>query len=135
MTNQAHVAGFGGRGEFMDAAVRLRAPNQQKRKKARAQVNLPADFQILGHHEFLPCSLADIGSGGLALITRSSLYIGDKLKVRFKIAESPFEGQCVVVRVVGKAVGVQFENLSPADEDRLQDFIHRVFLERERKKP
>ena len=31
--------------------------------------------------------------------------------------------------------GVQFESLTPEDEERLQAFIHTALLERERKKP
>lgn len=116
-------------------SMRMRDPAQQKRKKARAAVNAPGEFKIKGHPDFLGCTIADVGAGGLHLLTRSSLYVGDNLTVRFQMNGSPFECQATVTRSLGKAIGVQFENLTVEDEDRLQAFIHSALLERERKKP
>jgi len=116
-------------------SIKMRDPSQQKRKKARRSVNVPAECQIVGHSDFMPCTLTDVGAGGLSLVTRSSLYVGDKVNVRFKMGETNFDSEGAVVRVLGKAVGIQFENLAETDLDRLQDFIHRAFKDRERKKP
>lgn len=119
---------------FGDRMV-MRDPAQQKRKKARASVNVAGEFKIKGHAEFLPCTIADVGAGGLHLLTRSSLFQGDFLTVRFPMAGSTFECNGVVTRSLGKAIGIQFENLPPEAEHRLQEFIHSALLERERKKP
>jgi len=115
--------------------MRMRDPAQQKRKKARAAVNAPGEFKIKGHAEFLACTIADVGAGGLHLLTRSSLYVGDQLTIKFQMNGAPFESAATVTRSLGKAIGVQFENLTPEDEARLQEFIHAALLERERKKP
>jgi len=116
-------------------SIRIIDPSQQKRKKARAQLEQDAQFYLQGKKETVPCTLTDLGTGGLSFISKSTLYTGDKLTVRFKVKTRTLEIPSVVVRVAGKSSGVQFTEISEQDLALIQDFIHTSFFEKEKKKP
>ncbi|MCE9600199.1 MAG: PilZ domain-containing protein [Spirochaetia bacterium] len=123
-----------GESTFNDS-LKIRDPSQQKRKKARTAVNIPCEFKLAGQTDFLECLLTDVGAGGVSIVTKSSLYVGDKVDVQFKMGHSPFRALGSVVRVIGKSVGLQFDSLPDGEVHRLQEFIHQAFKDRDRKKP
>lgn len=107
----------------------VRDAAQQKRKKARARVNLQGEFQLEGKPEKFPCTLVDIGTGGLSLQTRSTLYVGDKIVVSFKLKAKPMKQNAVVTRVSGKSIGLQFTGLGEAELAEIQEYIHSAFFD------
>ncbi|MEQ9367316.1 MAG: PilZ domain-containing protein, partial [Leptospirales bacterium] len=59
---------------FFDDSVQIRDAAQQKRKKARTGVNITAEFAIKGQDRPVECTVTDLGTGGLSINTRSSMY-------------------------------------------------------------
>lgn len=112
----------------------VRDASQQKRKKARARVSLQADFQLEGKPEKHPCSIVDIGTGGLSIQTKSTLYVGDRLVVFFKLKTRVLTQNATVTRVSGKSVGAQFTGLGDAELAEIQEYIHSSFFDPNRDK-
>ncbi|MEQ8349872.1 MAG: PilZ domain-containing protein [Leptospiraceae bacterium] len=122
-------------GSFFNESLHFRDPAQQKRKKARAQIQAEAEFALNNSGGFQTCQLVDIGIGGLSFTSRSTLYQGDRLSIRFRLLERQVEFGGEVSRVSGKYVGMAF--IEPAEEDLelIQKYIHSNFFDKERKKP
>jgi len=113
---------------LFDDSIKLRDPSQQKRKKARTPVNIPGEFMLEGRTDSYPCTITDLGTGGMSFIGKSSLYVGDKLNMRFKIKTMIVEIGVSVIRASGKSIGVQITSISEEDLDRIQDYIHSTFF-------
>ena len=122
-------------GSFFNDSLHFRDPAQQKRKKARAQIQADAEFCMQGNPTWHACQLVDIGIGGLSFTSRSTLYQGDKVQIRFKLLDQHVEFEGEVSRVSGKYVGLAF--LNPDEEllERIQHYIHTNFFDKDRKKP
>ena len=122
-------------GSFFNDSLRFRDPAQQKRKKARAQINAEAEYALSNSGGYQSCQPVDIGIGGLSFTSRSTLYQGDRLSVRFRLLERPVEFQAEVSRVSGKYVGVAF--IDPPEEqlEIIQKYIHSNFFDKDKKKP
>jgi len=111
----------------------VRESAQQKRKKARAQVNIPAEIVIDGSTGSQPATLTDLGTGGLSLQCRTTLYQGDKLKVQFKLKGTAMALPGSVARVSGKSIGVQFTAISDEQMESIQSFIHATFFDKDKR--
>jgi hypothetical protein len=121
---------------FFDDSVKIRDAARQKRKKARTTVSIPAEFLVQGQERSIECTVTDLGTGGLSINTRSTMYAGDRLEVRMRLGQHPVTVEGTVVRVAGKSVGVQFEGVSEERLEIIQQFIHtRFFDKRDPKKP
>ena len=107
----------------------VRDSAQQKRKKARARISMEAEFQLDGKPDRFACQLVDIGTGGLSIQTKSTLYVGDKIVVSFKLKQQIMKQAAVVTRVAGKSVGAQFTNLAEADLGEIQEYIHSSYFD------
>ena len=121
-------------GSFFNDSLNFRDTAQQKRKKARAQIDAEAEFAIGNSDAYQTCHLVDIGIGGLSFSSRSTLYQGDRVKIRFRLLDRmvTFEGE--VSRTSGKYVGLAF--LDPDEEklELIQKYIHTNFFDKDRKK-
>ncbi|MBE7438276.1 MAG: PilZ domain-containing protein [Spirochaetales bacterium] len=111
----------------------VREAAQQKRKKARAQVNIPAEILLDGGTANQPATLTDLGTGGLSLQCRTTLYPGDKLKVLFKLKGTAMSLPGSVARVSGKSIGVQFTSISDEQMESIQSFIHSTFFDKDKR--
>ncbi len=116
-------------------SLKMRDSAQQKRKKARLNVNIPGEYRLEGQSEYYPCQLSDLGAGGLSLLSKGTLYSGDQLHIRFRMDQRSIEIRGVAVRVSGKSVGIQYQDVSEEEISAIQDFIHSSFFEKEKKKP
>lgn len=116
-------------------SMQMRDSSQQKRKKARVAINMPAEYCLAAQSEFFPCVLTDVGAGGLSMTCKGNLYQGDQVKVRFKLNTRVVEMQALVIRVNGKAVGLQYSGASEEQISAIQHFIHTTFFDKDKKKP
>ena len=119
---------------FFDDRLQLRDADQQKRRQARTNLNLEGTFTMAAGGEPVPCTLLDLGTGGLSFLTRSTLYLGDQVSVRCKVAGRELDVSGTVSRVSGKTVGMQFSGLASAQMEQIQAFIHVAFFEKDPRK-
>lgn len=104
-------------------------PSKQQRKNARIRINnLIGSFTLNNQSRENECRILDIGTGGLGIETKTLLYPGDKIIIRFWLEENNFELPCVVSRVSGKNAGVVFENISEEIIAKIQNYIHKNFF-------
>lgn len=81
---------------------------------------LPRDYKK-GH-------LADIGAGGILMITKQPLKVGKKIGIVLEgISASPFKTRGKVVRVFGEGdcyeASIQFEHINIGDVDKIMKFV------------
>ncbi|MCB1175752.1 MAG: PilZ domain-containing protein [Leptospiraceae bacterium] len=119
---------------FFNDSLHMRDSNQQKRKQARANARIEATFLLDGQNQEHSCSVSDLGTGGMSILSKSTLYMGDKIRVQLKVATRMLDISCEVVRVSGKSVGLRFVEISPENLERIQEFIHSSFFSPEQKK-
>ncbi len=119
---------------FFDDRLQVRDADKQKRRQARTNLNLDGTFTMESGGDPSPCTLLDIGTGGLSFLTRSTLYVGDRLVVRCKIGGREVSLPGSVSRVSGKSVGMQFSQIAPDVLEKIQGFIHDTFFEKDPKK-
>lgn len=116
-------------------SIQVRDPAQQKRKRARTNVNFEAEFAVAGGGTLSPCVLTDVGTGGLSFTTRAGLYKGDRIEVHFVVGGKKVVIPGEVVRVAGKTVAMEYRDAGNEALDAVQNFIHAAFFEKDRKKP
>ena len=122
---------------FFDDSVRIRDASRQKRKMARTPVNIKGEYALKGQDQAHQCEVTDLGTGGLSMTTRSTMYDGDEVEVRLPLGKSALTVPGRVVRVSGKSIGVQFEDLPDEQLEIIQDYIHTTFFDKKdpQKKP
>ncbi|MCR9144338.1 MAG: PilZ domain-containing protein [bacterium] len=122
---------------FFDDSVQIRDAAQQKRKKARTGVNIAAEFVLKGQGQPVECTVTDLGTGGLSINTRSTMYMGDQIEVRMRLGKEALSVPCTVVRVSGKSIGLQFDRLPEQQMEYIQHYIHSTFFDKkdQKKKP
>lgn len=122
---------------FFDDSVQIRDAAQQKRKKARTGVNIPAEFALKGQGQPVECTVTDLGTGGLSITTRSTMYMGDQIEVRLRLGKEALTILCSVVRVSGKSIGLQFDKIPDIQMEYIQNYIHTTFFDKpdQKKKP
>lgn len=121
-----------GGGSFFDERLQLRDADKQKRKQARTGLREEAVLRVGQQPQAHPCTLVDIGTGGLSLLTKQTLYVGDVVEIECSLATKKLALSGTVARVSGKNVGVQFNKLSDEDLSTIQHFIHETFFQKER---
>lgn len=62
-----------------------RDPSLQKRKDARIKIVLDAEISIKGKQEKHPVTILDIGTGGVALDSRITMFEGDYVHLHARI--------------------------------------------------
>lgn len=111
----------------------FRDPAKQKRKNARVNLNIEAEFSLSARKDRYPCLILDIGTGGVALDTRSTVFEGDKISIFAKLYGKEVELNATVIKVSGKTANCQFGSLSEETMDLIQEVIHKKFFEKEKK--
>lgn len=104
----------------------LRSPSKQQRKNARIRVtNITGTFILQNQNKEYECQILDIGTGGLGISSKTLLYPGDKIIVKFWLEDKNFELPSVVSRVSGKNIGLIFDNVPTEMINQIQNFIHK----------
>lgn len=119
---------------FFNESLNVRDKAQQKRKKARAITNINGEFHLNGKDEAIPCLITDLGTGGLSMQSRTTLYDGDQVVVRFRLGPNYMQLAANVSRLSGKNVGLQFTNPDEKQMEALQAYIHTAYFEKDKKK-
>ncbi|MCS7205798.1 MAG: PilZ domain-containing protein [Leptospiraceae bacterium] len=102
-----------------------RDPSKQKRRHARIAVsNLQGTFLVEGSGQEHDCSILDIGTGGMGISSKTLLYPGERIKMRFWLENQEFEIPGIVSRVSGKNVGIIYDNPPQDVIMKIQNFIH-----------
>lgn len=96
-------------------------------------MELTAEFCFDGQTASHPCTLTDLGTGGLSFLSRASLHSGDRLSVKFKIRGKTLTLASEVIRTAGKNTGVQYKSITEEDLALIQEFIHSSFFEKDRR--
>jgi hypothetical protein len=87
---------------------------------------------LLPEHLFLSCKglapkfegkVSVIGSGGLFVRTKQSLSMGQTIHLKVEDPNLNLEAEAKVRDVNEKGVGVEFTNLDPPRQRKLQDFL------------
>ncbi|MCX7679006.1 MAG: PilZ domain-containing protein [Spirochaetes bacterium] len=73
-----------------------------------------------GENNFAPVEVVNISAGGLCFLTRSIIYKGDLLDIRFPFSRRTIVLPGKVVRIHGREVGVQFT----CNKDEMIDFVN-----------
>lgn len=111
-------------GEFIN-------PSKQRRQNARIRLtNLTGTFILQNQNKEYECQILDIGTGGLGISTKTLLYPGDKIIVKFWLEDKIFELPSVVSRVSGKNVGLIYDNVSAEMINQIQTFIHKNIFQK-----
>lgn len=116
---------------FFNNSLQMRDASQQKRKKARSRVSLAGEYRIEGKNDPVECQIVDLGTGGVSMMTKATMYVGDRIRIRMRLGPSPLDVAGVVIRVSGKTLGIQFEKVSEEQMALIQQYIHQAFFDKD----
>jgi hypothetical protein len=100
---------------------------KQKRKKARVKTNIEGFYFLNKTPRSIPCTVIDMGTGGLTIQSGTVLYVGDKLTVHFNLEHYPLKISGEVGRISGKNSVLRFDDLPENELHVIQTYIHKVF--------
>ncbi|EMM72267.1 PilZ domain-containing protein [Leptospira weilii] len=110
-----------------------RDPSLQKRKNARIKIALGAEISIKGRQEKHPVTILDIGTGGVALDSRTTMFEGDHVHLHTKINGKDLILETKIIRSSGKKVNGVFVGIEDKHRVEIQEFIHKKFFGKEKK--
>lgn len=105
-------------------------PDKQRRKFARMKVSLPCQYKLQSDEEgkWEQGMLFSIGTGGVGIETRFSLYPKERVEVRFNLAGKSISALVEIVYVIGRKAGAKFLAISEKDVEAIQAYIHKNLL-------
>ncbi|MBW0432717.1 PilZ domain-containing protein [Leptospira yasudae] len=110
-----------------------RDPALQKRKNARVKITLDAEMSIKGKQERHPVTILDIGTGGVALDSRMTMFEGDRIHLHTRINGKELTLEAEIIRSSGKKANSIFVNIADEHKNEIQELIHKKFFEKEKK--
>ncbi|EQA62051.1 PilZ domain-containing protein [Leptospira alexanderi] len=110
-----------------------RNPSLQKRKNARIKIALGAEISIKGKQEKHPVTILDIGTGGVALDSRTTMFEGDHVHLHTRINGKDLILETKIIRSSGKKVNGVFVGIEDKHRIEIQEFIHKKFFGKEKK--
>ncbi|AXR60408.1 PilZ domain-containing protein [Leptospira mayottensis] len=110
-----------------------RDPSLQKRKDARIKIVLDAEISIKGKQEKHPVTILDIGTGGVALDSRITMFEGDYVHLHARINGKNLILETKIIRSSGKKVNGVFIGIGNEHRTEIQEFIHRKFFGKQKK--
>ncbi|MBM9579360.1 PilZ domain-containing protein [Leptospira sp. 201903070] len=118
---------------LFDDSFEYRDPAIQKRKNARVKITLDAEMTIKGKSERHPVTILDIGTGGVALDSRMTMFEGDRIHLHAKINGKEMTLEAEIIRSSGKKANSIFVNIADDHRNEIQELIHKKFFEKEKK--
>lgn len=101
--------------------------SREKRRFQRVAVH--AKVSIEWEHEKLEGTTVDLSLNGALVKVAKALSPGSRVSVRLHLPPGPVQAKGRVARVIDNdCVGIQLEALSPADSQRLQEFLLPLIL-------
>ncbi|WP_032930224.1 PilZ domain-containing protein [Leptospira santarosai] len=116
---------------LFSASFEYRNPSLQKRKNARIKIALGAEISIQGKQEKYPVTILDIGTGGVALDSRTTMFEGDRIHLHTKINGKDLILETKIIRSSGKKVNGIFVGIADEHKIEIQEFIHKKFFGKE----
>lgn len=95
---------------------------KQKRKKARIPVSMEGTIDIPGHKSD-ECHISSLGTGGLTISTRSTLYTGELVRIQFVLQDRDIMAEGEIVRINGKEAGIKFVQIEESVVEQVQSYI------------
>jgi hypothetical protein len=94
---------------------------EEKRRYPRYGFQADVEIEIEGKN--FRAFLTDISADGMFVVAANPLWVGANFIARLQIADA-IRVKCVVKRVmVGRGMGVQFQELSPQDRENLDKIL------------
>ena len=94
---------------------------EEKRRFPRYGFQADVDIEIEG--KAFRAFLSDISANGMFVVAANPLWVGAVFQARLHVAET-LRVQCIVKRVmVGRGMGVLFQDLSPQDRESLDKIL------------
>ncbi len=93
----------------------------EKRRYPRYGFQADVDIEIEG--KAFRAFMTDISAGGMFVVATNPLWVGAVFQARLHVA-APLRVKCLVKRVmVGRGMGVLFQELSPQDRESLDKIL------------
>lgn len=94
-----------------------------QRKQVRYLFSVPIDVKGIseGQHIATFGISLEISEGGLSLLTRDPLCIGDRVRIRLVLPAGVLETEAIVLRQTGRHYGMKFADLTPAQVQLIRD--------------
>jgi hypothetical protein len=99
-----------------------------KREHGRLRVAVDGQYRFEGEEDWMPCSLVDISTRGMALVGKKSFYEGDKIEIRFVIEKRHVHAHVEITNLSGKKAGGRIIQMSDSDRDLIQQTLNRELL-------
>lgn len=99
-----------------------------KREHGRLKVAVDGQYRFADSDDWMPCSLIDISTRGMALVGKKSFYQGDKIEVRFVLEKRHVHAHVEITNLIGKKAGGRITQMSDADRDLIQETLNRELL-------
>ena len=109
------------------------AKDKKQRQEPRLIVDLPAQYKLDKSPNYAECCVVDISAVGLGVEIKSFLVEGDKVKLKFPLGNRDIEISCIVKYVLGKTIGLQYQNMEENEVEFIRDYVNKGFFERVKK--
>lgn len=106
----------------------FRDPDQQKRDTARIRVNIEATYRYKSQNEWLPCTILDLGVGGLAIKGKMSFYEGDHIEIKFALEGQNVIAIAEITNIAGRKAGGRFTEISEKSETAIHNYLNRIIF-------
>ena len=94
---------------------------EEKRRFPRYGFQADVEIEIEGKN--FRALVTDISADGMFVVAANPLWVGANFMARLQVAD-PFRAKCVVKRVVmGRGMGVKFQDLSPQARESLDKIL------------
>lgn len=98
----------------------------------RIPVNIPATYSLKGHES--EGKIVDISSNGLGMEVRQIFVIGDLIRIQFATTTDAVDFWGIVRRISGGTIGIQFEEISKENEEKIEEFVNDLLREKNLRK-
>ncbi len=98
------------------------------REQPRLRMELPAFFRKVGDKDFVDCKIIDIGVKGVGVDLKTSVMVDDAAEIKFTLQGVEMKFFCKVIYVLGKFVGLSFNQIEPKEALCIQKFVYENFF-------
>lgn len=98
------------------------------RKRPRLNVDIVGEYLLGKHKDYVECRILDLAEEGLGIKVKSFLDKGEKIKIRFVLAEKKLEFEALVVVVRGSIIGLRYCDISANDINFISSHINNNFF-------
>ena len=111
----------------------MQEDQKKKRQESRLTVDILAQYKIEKSPNYVECLIVNISGVGLGVEIKSFLEEGDKMKLKFSLGDRDLEIDCIVMHILGKITGLQYQSMQGEDVEFIRDYVQSGFFERVKK--